>query len=202
MRIFFKKTVLHSLHNSARLALIALSITCTVAYAESPADWIDDGPSIDGDAKIQMSKTFTMQSGKFKATPESMLDKKDSISGNFLVGSYRYVYKKAEKDNGQLVDEMVSTEIMDCENKFYGTLKQTKKYKGKVVSEKSTPLAQVQMMQTSMGTTDGQLCALYVGKKPAATDRKGVTNPDYKPTMTKEDMDAKLDKYAPTGTKK
>ena|GEM_PF-2227792 len=186
---------------SLHWAVLTTGMSCAFASAFA-SEWADVGPSIDGDAKIQMSKKFSNKTGKFNATPESMLDKREFIEGNFIVGTYRYVYNTAEQEDGRSVDEMVSTEIMDCPNKYYGTLKQTKKYKGKIVSEKVTAEGQVRMTQMNGSNIDSQLCDLHAGQKPAPLDKRAVNNPDYKPKMTAEQMDALVDKYAPPGAKK
>jgi hypothetical protein len=188
-----------SLHRAA----LTISMSCAFVSASAFAsEWIDAGPAIEGGAKIQLNKNFHKKSGKFKAMPESMLDQKDSIEGDFVVGAYRYVYSAPKQENGHVIDEMISTEIMDCANKYYGTLQQTKKYKGKIVADRVTADKDVLMMETRSDNNDSQLCELHAGAKPAPADRRAVTNPDYRPKVSDQDVDALLDKYAPQGSKK
>lgn len=193
MSVMFKKQI--------QLAALTISMGCVYVSA-SAAEWIDAGPSVEGNAKIQLHSGFSKKSGKFKAMPDSIMEKKDFIEGNFVVGTYRFVYSPAEQDGGHLIDELVSTEIMDCESKYYGTLRQIKKYKGKIVADRVTADKDVMMMEIRGDNNDSQLCELHAGGKPAAVDRSAVTNPDYMPTASDQSTDALLDKYAPPGRKK
>lgn len=190
-----------TLKKPIQLAALTISMGCVVASAPA-AEWIDAGPSVEGNAKIQLNSSFSKKSGKFKAMPDSIMEKRDFIEGNFVVGTYRFVYNPAELDGGHLIDELVSTEIMDCANKYYGTLRQIKKYKGKIVADRVTADKDVLMMEIRGDNNDSQLCELHVGGRPAPVDRNAVTNPDYRPTTSDQSTDALLDKYAPPGRKK
>lgn len=181
---------------------IAVGIACfaTSTYA---VDWVGAGASIEGDAKIELSRTFGKKAGTFAAVPESVLDNKRSIKGNFVTGSYRYVYNNPEKEGGKLVDETVHTEVLDCKNNYFGALKTTKKYRGTVVHETVTPDKNITMMQTNGPTVSAQLCELHAGTAAGAPGRNGAPNPDYRPgTLSNSQADAIIDKYAPASAKK
>jgi hypothetical protein len=160
------------------------------------ASWIKDEMTLDSAAQIYLSPAFTTIKGKFKAMPESITDTRDSIDGNFLVGEYRYLFKKPEAGkDGTMSDELVSTEVLDCKDNFFGTIKQVRKYKGRVVNNSATPAADVRMIQTNIPNIGLKLCALYQGKKASGLEHTAPTNPSYNPRPTEKDIDRIMDKY-------
>ena len=75
-------------------------------------------------------------------------------------------------------------------------MKEVSKYKGKVVSEKSTPASEVTMIQTTLPNIGAKLCALSERKKVSSL--KPAANPSYNPRPTVKDIDRLIDKYAPS----
>jgi hypothetical protein len=198
---------MHIISNSAvkklaHPAILAsgLVLLATPAHA---ADWINAGTSLEGDAKIELNKTFSKKAGNFKAIPESVVDKKKSITGSFVVGTYRYIYSTPQQEGEYRVDETVFKELMDCKNNYYGTLQQIKKFRGQVVLAKQFADTEVVMMQTSQPTIDAQLCQLHAAISSTPVGRNQVKNPDYRPgAITEAQADALIDKYAPRTIKK
>lgn len=181
------------------LAMALALAAAPLAYAKdgAQAPWIKDEKSVDGTARIFLSPSFTTIQGKFTAVPESMTDRRASIEGTYLMGTYRYLFTTPETgQDGKRSDELVSTEVLDCRENFFGTAKQVRKYKGKVVSERVTPLAGITMVQTMGPNIGAKLCALAQAQKPAPLERGSVTNPGYNPEPTEKDVDRIIDKYA------
>lgn len=181
----------------------AMYIACHVS-AVPAADWVAAGMSTEGDARVELSTSFSKKKGRFAAVPESLIENRQSIQGEFIVGRYRYVYKTPQVENGLRVDEAVFTELMDCENQYYGTLLRTKRFRGKAVRTQRVPDAQLSMVQTSGPTTvDAKLCALHAGRSPADAGPHQGANPDYHPGASNEEqVDALIDQYAPPAVKK
>lgn len=175
-------------------ALIASATPSAPAKESDKAAWIKDELSLDGSAQIYLNAAFAPIKGKFKAVPESITNRKDSIEGSFLLGEYRYMFKKPETGkDGKVSDELVSTEVLDCKNNYFGTMKQVRKYKGKVVSEKSTPASDVTMIQTTSPNIGTKLCAVSLDKKVSRLEP--VANPSYNPRPSEQDIDRIMDKY-------
>jgi hypothetical protein len=174
-----------------------LGSASVLAGATPAPSWIKDEIDLDGSAQIYLSSAFTSLKGKFRAMPESFTDTRETIEGKFIIGEYRYLFKEPETGkDGTMSDELVSTEIMDCKDNFFGTIKQVRKYKGKVVSNSATPAADVRMIQTNLPNIGMKLCALYLGKKAPSLHQPAVTNPSYNPNPTGKDIESIVDKYA------
>lgn len=184
-------------------AVLAASMSpAALARESSDASWIKDEISVDGSAQIYLSPVFSTINGRFKAVPESIIDTKDAIEGDFLLGEYRYLFKKPTTGkNGKLSDELVSTEVLDCKDNFFGTMKQVRKYKGTIVNSSASASADVTMIQTSSPNIGAKLCALYQNKKVARLQQKAVTNPSYNPRPSKQDIDHIIDKYDAAGAR-
>lgn len=175
-------------------ALLVLAAPAALAKEAAKPSWIKDEISVDGSAQIYLNAAFAPIKGKFKAVPESITDRKDSIAGSLLLGEYRYMFKTPETGkDGMLSDELVSTEVLDCKNSYFGTMKQVRKYKGKVVSEKSTPAAEVTMIQTTSPNIGTKLCAVAQDKKVSRLEP--VANPSYNRRASEQDVDRIMDKY-------
>lgn len=107
------------------------------------------------------------------------------------------MFKKPETGkDGKLSDELVSTEVLDCKANYFGTIRQVRKFKGKVVSSNAMPASDVTMIQTNSPNIGLKLCGLYQDKKVSRLDQKAVTNPSYNPQPTGKDIDRIMDKYA------
>jgi hypothetical protein len=179
---------------SALAAFLAITTTTWAKDSSESQLWVKGERSIEGDSTIYLSKQFTQKSGTFAATPESMQDKNTSIKGSFLVGSYKYVYDKPTKENGQLVDELLITELLQCKDFYFGTISRVKKYKGKEVELSQTADADLSLMQMRGPNIGSQLCELH---SKGTTTKRQQTNPSYqggKP-LTDKNIDKLIDKY-------
>ncbi len=192
-------TYQHRVSQAAAMVLAALIASATpgaLANDSDKAAWIKDELSADGTAQIYLNTAFTSTKGKFKAVPESIMDRKDTIEGSFLLGEYRYMFLKPETgQDGKLSDELVSTEILDCKGNFFGTMKKVRRYKGKLVSEKSTAPSDVTMIQTTSPNIGTKLCTVSKSKKVSLLEPRA--NPSHNPRPTEKDIDGIIDKYAP-----
>lgn len=159
--------------SKALVGLLIVTLSSPVfaqSHSSAPAgEWIKLGPTTDNTGDIYLSHDFSQKTGKFGATPESFLDKQDSVEGSFLVGTYRMALTAPIKDEqGTDYDELIATEVMDCKNDYFGGLRTVEKLKGKVVRDETTPDGSIMMVQTHDWTIDGQLCKLHRGEKPSA----------------------------------
>jgi hypothetical protein len=141
------------------------------ATSQSSDAWVKAGRTLDDVATIYLQKSFSKKSGTFKSMPESMLDSERTISGEFQVGTYRFAYDPPIDEAGRKVDELISVELLDCRRSYFGTLKQTRRLKGKTVAETVNRDADVLMMQLSGPSVDRQLCDLRDGKLPRPLGR-------------------------------
>jgi hypothetical protein len=180
------------------LFVIAATLATTLAWGKGDAQqhlWVKAQRSIEGDSTLYLSKQFSQKSGTFAATPESVRDTNTTVKGNFLVGSYKYVYDKPAKEAGHLVDEMLITELLRCKDSYFGTLSKVTRYKGKDVVSVKIADADVSMTQTSGPNISKQLCDLYSKGGTAGTAQKA--NPSYRGTkaLTDKEVDKLIDKY-------
>jgi hypothetical protein len=138
-----------------------------VATASPAADgWVEAGRTRDGVATIHLQKSFGKKSGTFKSVPDSMLEKEGTLSGDFLLGTYRFSYDKPIVELGVKFDELLVVEVLDCRRSYFGTLKRTQKLKGRVVAEEVTKDADLVLTQVPGPTVDAQLCDVHDGKPP------------------------------------
>lgn len=163
--------MLHRIPSKA-LTCVFVATLCSLAFAQShspaPAGgWSKLGPTTDNTGDIYLSHDFSQKTGKFGATPESFLDKQESVEGSFLVGTYRMALTAPIKDEqGTDYDELIAAEVMDCKNDYFGGLRTVEKLKGKVVRNETTPDGSIMMVQTHDWTIDKQLCRIHDGKAP------------------------------------
>lgn len=118
----------------------------------------------DVSAQTYFSPRFSKLHGKFRAQYDSMLDKRTTTEGDFLVARFRYQYKKPIGTPGSKVspfhDEYVSEVLLDCRQNFSGTAAEIFFLKGKEVLALETPKSDILMIQMEMpGTTIDDLCA-------------------------------------------
>ena len=110
-------------------------------------------------------KRFIKIKGNYAAVFESVLDKRDSISGEFILGKFRYLYESPIGDGSRfapLHDESITTVIMNCKEKFFGTKSIAYLNKGKVQHVEETPENEILMMQQKVGaSTVNDLCDFY-----------------------------------------
>lgn len=158
--------------SKALTSLLAITLS-SFAFAQGHSsaasdEWTKLGPTTDNTGDIYLSHNFSQKTGKFDATPESFLDKQDSVEGTFLVGTYRMVMNAPIKDEqGVDYDELIGSEVMDCKSDYFGRLRTVEKLKGKVVRDETTPDGSIMMVQTHDWTIDGQLCRLHQGEVPS-----------------------------------
>lgn len=185
--------------------LITVAVVLTASFLQNvPAraadhgslngGWVNAGRTLDNSATVYLSGQFGQKSGTFKAMPESMQDKQDHVSGTFLVGTFRQVLDDTEENmRGLQYDELITTEVLDCQNAYFGTLRRVEKLRGKVVQDVVTPDDDIDMMQSHIAYIDLALCDLHQGK--ANISIAPVANPDYNPHPTDADYDRLVDKY-------
>lgn len=191
-----------------RTILVTVAVIASVLHLVSaraadhgPLDngWVNAGRTLDNSTTVYLSGQFGQKSGTFKAMPESMLDKQDHVSGTFLVGTFRQVLDDTAEDmHGLQYDESITTEVLDCQNAYFGTLRQVEKLRGKVVQDLVTPDHDINMMQSHIAYIDLALCDLHQGK--ANISIAPVANPDYNPHSTAVDYDKLVDKYSHPAT--
>jgi hypothetical protein len=141
---------------------LAAILAGDAAAKPSHADdtWVKDGRTNDNVASVFLNKAFSKKTGTFKSMPESMLEAEGTVSGEFLVGTYRFSYDTPISEGPIQFDELISVELLDCRRSYFGTLKQTRKLKGQVVAEAATPDAEILMMQVTAPSVDRKLCEL------------------------------------------
>lgn len=147
--------------------LIALFIVlAAIGHAHAEEEWVQapkslglPGQNIAG--KTFFSPIFGKKSGAFRVTYESALDNRDSVSGNFLVGKFRYTYQSAIGEGGIVPkhDESISVVLLDCKESLSGTLSETYLLKGKVVRTTIYKDNDVSFIQYFGSSTVGNLCA-------------------------------------------
>jgi hypothetical protein len=150
------------------LLVCACAVLGPVAQAETPrrGDWVASPHSRflpgqeDTGGKTYFSKTFGKKSGTFKAVYDSLFDKRDKVTGDFIIGSYRYTY---EAPNGEadskiypLHDEDIETVLLDCKNGFVGSISSIYLLRGEVVrkteySDKDVEVTQMRLANTTVG---------------------------------------------------
>lgn len=153
--------------NRRMLGSLITTLICYAAFASDRETvdgslWIKAQALPGGDGSTYYLNTkFSQKSGSFNAIPESALDDRKSVSGTFLVGTFRFVLDAPEKDmHGIVYDEKITTSIIDCGNSYAGALRIIEKYKGNVVFDESTPDSDIDMIQVVAPTIDDQLCKL------------------------------------------
>lgn len=189
---------------SAEKHAYALAISIAGLMASSWAigtteKWVKDEATSDG-GTIYLNQHFDRKSGTFAATPESVLDNRDSISGTFLVGTYRIVTdqggSKMTGVQGEQYDELISTELIDCKNGYAGTLRRIEKLNGQVVHDETMQDKDVMMTQTHQITTDSKLCQLSQGQARSSLHGADGANPQYRPgTLSASDIDKLIDQH-------
>jgi hypothetical protein len=107
---------------------------------------------------------FTKKRGEYRAMYDSMLETKDTVKGEFLVGKFKYKYKEPIGElNSQFEpfhDEYISEVLLDCNQNFSGTLSETFILHGKTVKSHTNQKSEILMIQQNLsGTTMGDLCA-------------------------------------------
>lgn len=153
------------------LFVFLILISCTIdAVAQNTNEWVasEISRSLPGEedvsGKTYFSNVFSIKEGTFKANYYSIFDKRDKVSGKFIVGRFRYIYDEPVGEKGSpiypLHNESISTVMIDCKNNFVATLKSEYLLNGKTASENITPDEDIIMYQIKMSnTTVGDLCA-------------------------------------------
>jgi hypothetical protein len=143
---------------------------CSLAIAQTvntTTDWIEakTSRSLPGQeemvGKTFFSPVFVKTSGEFRAMYDSVLDKRKTIKGDFIVGKFRYKYRtpigSQQSRIDPLHDEFIAEIILDCKQHFSGIKNSTLSLNGKVVlqSEDSDVLL---TQEYAKGTTVADLC--------------------------------------------
>ncbi len=146
------------------LAIVLCSASFIGQAAEPQAvGWVQapERPSLNGESgKTWFSPTFGRKSGTFRAMYDAMQDTRDSVTGDFLVASFRYTYDAPIGEGTSLSprhDESITEVLLDCEQHFSGTTSLRYLLAGEEVAREDND--DVLMMQMNdAGTTVGDLC--------------------------------------------
>jgi hypothetical protein len=100
-----------------KLPLLLLASTLLSQFASAKpsqmSEWIVEGPDEDNNATIYLSREFTRVTGVFPNIPASSSDTRESLSGTFIVGQYKYIFHKPTfAGSGVLADEVITTNIL------------------------------------------------------------------------------------------
>lgn len=147
--------------------LLALLATSAAFAAEPAVEWVEapQRPSLNGESgKTWFSPVLGSKNGTFEAIYDSMADERNSVSGDFLVATFRYTYDTPIGEAGStmypLHDESITQVLLDCDQHFSGTTSLRFLLDGSEVGLQENQDDDVLMMQTSSddGTTIGDLC--------------------------------------------
>ena len=153
------------------LFVFLIAICCSMdASAQNNSEWVaaEISRSLPGQEDVSgrtyFSNRFGIKEGTFEASYRSIFDKRNKVSGKFMVAKFRYIYDKPIGEKGSSMDplhnESISTVMLDCRNNFVATLKSAYLLNGKTVSEDIIPDEDIVMHQITMSnTTVGDLCA-------------------------------------------
>ena len=111
--------------------------------------------------KTYFDAAFSKRSGTFRAMYDSILDDRKSVSGEFLVGRFRYRYESPIPKGGPRLpkhDEEIMEVVMDCSEHLSGTLSVTYKLKGVIMLVEKSSDDEVLMTQTYGPSTTNDLC--------------------------------------------
>lgn len=148
--------------NRTVLLLAVLSLVSGMAHASG--GWVASPvtrslPGQDDGGKTWFDKSFGRRTGAFNTLDDSMNPGRKA-SGTFLVGRFRYTYKKPIGGGGYQPrhDESVDEVLLDCNSHASGTLSTTYKLRGKTVGHTVAADADVSLMPTGRESTVGDLC--------------------------------------------
>jgi len=151
-----------------RLSILAI-LLCSmsvVGHASGLEDaaWVEapQRPSLDGESgRTWFWSAFTRRSGTFRAMYDSMLDNRDSVTGDFLVARYRYTFDAPIGDGTGLIprhDELIAEVLLDCDAHFSGTASQRYLLEGEEVAREDNDDVLMIQMTNDADTTVGDLC--------------------------------------------
>jgi hypothetical protein len=158
---------------------LALVISATggasAAHASSVAkrDWVQALPNGDQFATAFLSTKFERTSGSFAAIPASSSDLRVSLSGSFIVGQTKTVLKMPKLTAGKiLADEIITIDILECKEGFYGTARTIKKLRGTTVREYKVPESEFNLFQASGPSLWKELCELNAAQEQEAHGKR------------------------------
>jgi len=128
------------------------------------AVWVEapPRPSLAGESgKTWFWSAFTRKSGTFSAMYDSMLDDRDSVTGDFLVARYRYTFDAPIGEGTGLIprhDELIAEVLLDCDAHFSGTTSQRYLLEGREVARDDNDDVLMMQMTNDAGTLVGDLC--------------------------------------------
>ena len=148
------------------LLAIVLCSAPLIGHAAEPqaVGWVEapERPSLNGEAgKTWFSPVFGRKGGSFRAMYDSMQDSRDSVSGDFLVASFRYTYDAPIGDGTSLSprhDESITEVLLDCDAHFSGTTSLRYLLAGEEVAREDNDDVLMMQMTNDAGTTVGDLC--------------------------------------------
>ncbi len=181
------------------LKIAVLGYLC-LPTAWAAEEWVAVGKTADRFANVYIAKEFSTRNGTFQAIPESYVEfaKGDkTITKDFTVGTFWHQYKTPIRQFGIRFDELIATEILDCEENYFGRLRTIKKLKGKVVWDEIHPDQDIRLIQINGHSIGKMMCAVKDGKAPGTFASWKTPMPGYDPKPSREKIDALIDKYMP-----
>src|SRR5690606_28215427 len=145
---------------------IALCSVSALGHASGLQDgaWVGapERASLDGEkSKTWFWSAFSRRSGTFSAMYDSMLDSRDSVTGDFLVARYRYTFDAPIGEGNGLIprhDELIAEVLLDCDAHFSGTTSQRYLLDGEEVAREDNDDVLMIQMTNDADTTVGDLC--------------------------------------------
>ena len=149
-----------------RYQILVLWALFIVMPAFAADEWVEAPvtrslPGAEEKGKTYFSKFFGKRTGTFEAMYSSMFDPRDSVSGEFLVGKFRYTYDKPIEGGYEFYpthDEVLTEVLLDCNEQLSGTLSIVYKLKGAVVHASRSTDEDIEMMQVRGPATTNDLC--------------------------------------------
>jgi hypothetical protein len=131
-------------------------------WVESPNNHVLPGQEQDyKHSKTYFSTKFGKRSGTFRASYRRLSDKRDTVSGTFLVAKFRYVSPDKPMGSGGIYDphhdDYIATVLLNCAEEWSGVIGEFFALNGNVISNIS--LTDPSLNQGNRdGTTIGDLC--------------------------------------------
>ena len=156
-------------HRIAKLAVsIFMVVTTPASRAETPIPWEKSPvtrtlPGVVTTAQTFFSPVLGTKQGEFKAMYESMLDKRETASGTFLLARFRVVEAQATGGGHPVYDPKhdtyEQTVMVDCARHFSDTVQESFYLNSKLVAHRDVPDADIIMNQDlTPNTTIDDLC--------------------------------------------
>ncbi len=143
---------------------ICLTMLTYFNGATAEEEWIPHQvPSLEGGTSTAyFSNQFSKRLGTFAASYDSLFDPRKTVSGEFLVGKYRYVHESpigTQYPEYPMHDELTTEVILECKDVMAEAISQTYKLNGKIVLRSVTEdESEILMTQVRGPSTIRELC--------------------------------------------